>query len=407
MPRSNVTPRREVGAVAEIEIGAGKLASRGYGLDEVAIVPSRRTRDPEEVDLSWELDAYRFDLPIVAAPLDAVTSPATAVSLGRLGVLGVLDTEGLWGRLDDPLPALAELALLPAESLAGRLRWYYEQPVRPGLVAERVREIKAAGAVAAVAVTPQRTAALLPALTSAEVDLVVIRGTVVSAEHVARGREPLNLKRVIRELEAPVLVGGCASYQAALHLMRTGAVGVLVGVGAGSTARTAEVLGVGVPQATAIADVAAARMRHLVETGVYCHVLADGGVRSAGELARAIACGADAVVVGSLLAASSDAPGRGRCYGSATAHARLPKASPVVVEPGVRTPDSTGLGGAGASSLPTMAEVLLGPAHRADGRTNLAGGLRAAMAACGYESVREFQKADLVVAGARAGRSGG
>ena len=393
--------------MAEIEIGIYKSGRQAYGFDDIAIVPSRRTRDPEDVDISWEIDAFTFDLPLMAAAMDGVVSPRTAIEIGRLGGLGVLNLEGLWTRYEDPEPLFEEIARLDDDKATVRMQQMYLEPIKPELVTERIREIKASGVVSAASVTPQRTTELAPAILAGELDLLVIQGTVVSAEHVSKTAEPLNLKRFIREFDLPVIVGGCASYQAALHLMRTGAVGVLVGVGAGSTARTAEVLGVGVPQATAIADVAAARMRHLVETGVYCHVLADGGVRSAGELARAIACGADAVVVGSLLAASSDAPGRGRCYGSATAHARLPKASPVVVEPGVRTPDSTGLGGAGASSFPTMAEVLLGPAHRADGRTNLAGGLRAAMAACGYESVREFQKADLVVAGARAGRSGG
>ncbi|HEX8581315.1 MAG TPA: GuaB3 family IMP dehydrogenase-related protein, partial [Acidimicrobiales bacterium] len=243
------------------------------------------------------------------------------------------------------------------------------------------REIRDAGVVSAAAVTPQRTQAFAPHLLEAELDLLVIQGTVVSAEHVSKTVEPLNLKRFVRELDIPVIVGGCASYQAALHLMRTGAAGILVGVGPGQACTTRGVLGIGVPQATAIADARAARMRHLDETGVYVHVIADGGMATGGDIAKAIVCGADAVMVGSPLAAAHEAPGRGYHWGMATFHPTLPRGARV------RT-----------TTRGTLREILVGPAHENDGRMNLFGALRTSMATCGYESVKEFQKAEVMVA---------
>ena len=222
----------------------------------------------------------------------------------------MLNLEGLWTRYEDPDPLLEEIAQLDDEKATRRMQEIYREPIKPELVTARIREIRDAGVVAAASVTPQRTDQLLPAIVAGELDLLVIQGTVVSAEHVSKNREPLNLK-VIRELEMPVIVGGCASYQAALHLMRTGAAGVLVGVGPGHACTTRGVLGIGVPQATAIADARAARMRHLDETGVYVHVIADGGMGTGGDIAKAIVCGADAVMIGSPLAAAVEAPGRG------------------------------------------------------------------------------------------------
>jgi IMP dehydrogenase len=367
--------------VAEVEIGIGKSGRRAYGFDDIAIVPSRRTRDPEDVDISWEIDAFRFELPLMAAAMDAVTSPATAIEIGRLGGVGVLNLEGLWTRYEDPEPCFAEIASLDGDKATARMQQLYAEPIRRDLVVRRIREIKAGGVVSCASVTPQRTLELVPAILEAELDLLVIQGTVVSAEHVSRTSEPLNLKRFIRELDIPVIVGGCASYQAALHLMRTGAVGILVGVGPGNACTTRGVLGVGVPQATAIADAAGARMRHLDETGVYVHVIADGGMSRGGDIAKAIACGADAVMIGSPLAAAYEAPGRGYHWGMATFHPTLPRGTRVRVEP-----------------RGTLKEILLGPAHENDGRLNLFGALRTSMATCGYESVKEFQKAEVMVA---------
>jgi len=367
--------------VAEVEIGFGKSGRRAYGFDDIAIVPSRRTRDPEDVDISWEIDAFRFELPVLAAAMDGVTSPATAIEIGRLGGGAVLNLEGLWTRYEDPEPLFEEIAKLDNDKATARMQQIYLEPIKPELIVQRIREIKDAGVVACASLTPQRTAAYAKLLLEAELDLFVIQGTVVSAEHVSTTVEPLNLKRFIREFEIPVVVGGCASYQAALHLMRTGAVGVLVGVGPGNACTTRGVLGLGVPQATAIADARAARAQHLDETGVYVHVIADGGMSRGGDIAKAIVCGADAVMIGSPLTSAVEAPGRGYHWGMATFHPTLPRGARV------RT-DIRG----------SLQEILVGPAHENDGRMNLFGALRTSMATCGYQTVKEFQKAEVMVA---------
>ena len=367
--------------MAEIEIGLGKSGRRAYGFDDIAIVPSRRTRDPEDVDISWQIDAYRFELPLMASAMDGVVSPATAIEVGRLGGVGVLNLAGLWSRYEDADSTLAEIAEQPVEKATKRMQELYQQPIIPGLVTERIREIKAAGVVSCASVTPQRTSALLDDILAGELDMLVIQGTVVSAEHVSTVVEPLNLKTFIRQLDIPVIVGGCATNKAALHLMRTGAAGVLVGVGPGHACTTRGVLGLGVPQATAIADVRAARMRHLDETGVYCHVIADGGMATGGDISKAIVCGADAVMIGSPLAAAAEAPGRGYHWGMATFHPTLPR--------GARVQTAT---------RGTLEEILLGPANENDGKLNLFGGLRTSMATCGYVDVKEFQKAEVMVA---------
>ncbi|MCL4449370.1 MAG: GuaB3 family IMP dehydrogenase-related protein [Actinobacteria bacterium] len=367
--------------MAEVEIGIFKSGRRAYGFDDIGIVPSRRTRDPEDTDISWEIDAFDFKLPLMAAAMDGVTSPATAVEIGKLGGVAVLNLEGLWTRYDNPEPLFEEIASLDTDKVTARLQQMYLEPIKSELVTQRIREIKQAGVVSAASLTPQQTLRFAPAVLEAELDLFVIQGTVVSAEHVSKTSEPLNLKRFIRQFEIPVIVGGCASYHTALHLMRTGAVGVLVGVGPGNACTTRGVLGIGVPQATAIADAAGARMRHLDETGVYVHVIADGGMSRGGDIAKAIACGADAVMLGSPLTAAHEAPAKGYHWGMATFHPTLPRGTRV----------HTGIRG-------TLKDILLGPAHDTDGRTNLFGALRTAMATCGYQNVKEFQKAEVIVA---------
>ena len=367
--------------MAEVEIGMGKSGRRAYGFDDIAIVPSRRTRDPEDVDIAWEIDAFKFQLPLMASAMDGVVSPATAIEIGRLGGVGVLNLEGLWTRYEDPESLFEEISKLDVEKATARMQQIYMEPIKPELVAQRIREINAAGVTSCASVTPQRTESLAQAILEAELDLLVIQGTVVSAEHVSKTVEPLNLKKFVREIDIPVIVGGCASYQAALHLMRTGAAGVLVGVGPGHACTTRAVLGLGVPQATAIADARAARMRHLDETGVYCQVIADGGMGTGGDIAKAIVCGADAVMIGSPLAAASEAPGRGYHWGMATFHPTLPR--------GARVKTST---------RGTLEEILVGPANENDGRMNLFGALRTSMATCGYQTVKEFQKAEVMVA---------
>jgi IMP dehydrogenase len=367
--------------VAEIEIGIGKTARRAYGFDEVAIVPSRRTRDPDDVDIAWEIDAFTFALPMMASAMDAAVSPATAVEIGRLGGLAVLNLEGLQTRYGDPDPVFEEIASLSDEKATRRMQELYKEPIKDELVVERIREIKEAGVVAAASLTPQRVARYQRLVLDAELDVLVIQGTVVSAEHVSAHSEPLNLKEFIRTFELPVVVGGCASYQTALHLMRTGAVGVLVGVGPGNACTTRGVIGVGVPQATAIADAAAARAEHLRETGRYCHVIADGGMRTGGDIAKAIACGADAVMIGSPLTRAYEAPGRGYHWGMATFHPTLPRGARVKTR-----------------QVASLAEILVGPAHENDGTFNLFGALATSMATTGYATIKEFQKAELVVA---------
>jgi IMP dehydrogenase len=365
----------------EIEIGRGKKGRRAYGFDDIAIVPSRRTRDPQDVDLSWQLGPHRLQLPLLASAMDGVVSPLTAGLIGKIGGLGVLNLEGIQTRYIEPDAELERIAGFgPAESTRG-MQEIYAAPIRPELIAERIREIKAHGVLAAGSLTPQRVERYVGPAIEAGLDILVIQGTVVSAEHVSSFGEPLNLKRFIAELPIPVIVGGCASYSTALHLMRTGAVGVLVGVGPGAACTTRQVLGVGVPQATAIADAAGARMQHALETGQYVNVIADGGMSFGGDLAKAVACGADACMIGSPLAKAVEAPGRGNHWGMATFHPELPRGTRV------RT-----------KTIGTLEEILVGPAGENDGSLNLMGGLRTAMATCGYDSVSGFQKVEVMVA---------
>jgi IMP dehydrogenase len=365
----------------EFEIGIGKTARRAYGFDEVAIVPSRRTRDPDDVDITWEVDAYRFGLPMMASAMDAGVSPGTAVLIGQLGGLACLNLEGVWTRYEDPEPIYEEIAELDDDKATRRMQELYKEPVKEELLGRRIEEIKAGGVVSCASLTPQRVERYAPIVLEAGLDILVIQGTVVSAEHVSTQSEPLNLKRFIAGFDLPVFVGGCASYSTALHLMRTGAVGVLVGVGPGNACTTRGVLGVGVPQATAIADAAAARREHLHETGRYCHVIADGGMRTGGDIAKAIACGADAVMIGSPLTRAYEAPGRGYHWGMATFHPTLPRGARVKTR-----------------QVASLEEILVGPAHENDGTFNLFGALATSMATTGYATIKEFQKAELVIA---------
>ncbi len=368
--------------MTEIEIGRGKRGRRAYSFDDVAVVPSRRTRDPEEVSVSWQIDAYHFDIPVIAAPMDSVMSPATAIELGRLGGLPVLDLEGLWTRYADPEPLLAEIATLDPELATVRMQEMYAAEIQPELITQRVKEIRDTGVTVAGALSPQRTQQFWRTVVDAGVDLFVIRGTTVSAEHVSGRAEPLNLKRFIYELDVPVVVGGAATYTAALHLMRTGAAGVLVGFGGGAAHTTWTTLGVHAPMATAIADVAAARRDYLDESGGrYVHVIADGGVGTSGDVVKAIACGADAVMLGAALARASEAPGRGLHWGPEAHHAQLPRGHRVEV-----------------GAVAPLEEILFGPSRQADGTTNIIGALRRAMATTGYSDVKEFQRVEVVVA---------
>src|SRR3954447_24086309 len=365
----------------EVEIGRGKKARRAYGFDDVAIVSSRRTRDPDDVDITWTLGPYRFELPLLASAMDGVVSPETAGIIGGLGGLAVLNLEGIWTRYEDAEDQLERIATLDRDEATRVMQEIYQEPVKPELIAQRVREIKSHGVVAAASLTPQKVEAWHEIALDAGLDILVIQGTVISAEHVSSQGHVLNLKEFVREIPIPVVLGGCASYSTGLHLMRTGCAGVLVGVGPGAACTTRGVLGVGVPQATAIADVAGARSQHMLETGEYVRVIADGAMRNGGDVAKAIACGADAVMIGSPLARGHEAPGQGYHWGMATFHPSLPR-------------------GARVATLQngTLQEIVTGPARENDGTFNLMGGLRTSMATCGYRDIAEFNRAELMIA---------
>jgi IMP dehydrogenase len=370
----------------EIEIGRGKKGRRAYGFDDIAIVPSRRTRDPDDIDITWTLGNYRFELPLLASAMDGVVSPRTAGEIGRLGGLAVLNLEGVFCRYDDAEEQLERISGFEKDEATAEMQRIYQEPVKKELIAKRIREIKDMGVVCAASLTPQRVREYYETTIEAGVDVLIIQGTVISAEHVSTDEErpPLNLKEFIREEvppDVPVVVGGCASYSTGLHLMRTGAAAVLVGVGPGAACTTRGVLGIGVPQATAIADVAAARSQHMLETGEYVKVIADGGMRNGGDISKAFACGADAVMIGSPLARAYEAPGHGYHWGMATFHPDLPRGARV---------ETTQNG--------SLEQILLGPAHENDGTFNLMGSLRTSMATCGYEDIPSFHRAEVMVA---------
>ncbi|WP_193364236.1 GuaB3 family IMP dehydrogenase-related protein [Mycobacterium xenopi] len=376
-----------------VEIGMGRTARRTYELDDVNIVPSRRTRSSKDVSTAWQLDAYRFEIPVVSHPTDALVSPEFAVELGRLGGLGVLNGEGLIGRHADYHAKIAQVIEAaekePEPAAAIRLlQQLHAAPLDPDLLGAAVARIREAGVITAVRVSPQNAQALTPALIAAGIDLLVIQGTIVSAERVAQDRhgagEPLNLKTFIAELDVPVVAGGVLDHRTALHLMRTGAAGVIVGYGSTQGVTTSdEVLGISVPMATAIADAAAARREYLDETGGrYVHVLADGDIHTSGDLAKAIACGADAVVLGTPLAEAAEALGDGWFWPAAAAHPSLPRGALLQVAVGERAP---------------LRKVLDGPSDDPFGSLNLVGGLRRSMAKAGYCDLKEFQKVGLTV----------
>lgn len=365
----------------EIEIGLGKKGRIAYGLDDIAIVPSRRTRDPQDVSTAWQVDAYQFDIPVIGAPMDSVTSPKTAIELGRLGTVGVLDLEGLWTRYDDPEPILEHIAALGPQEATAYLQQAYAEPIKPELIVSRLHEIRDAGVTVAGALSPQRTQQYYSTVLEAGVDLFVIRGTAVSAEHVSTDHEPLNLKKFIYDLDVPVIVGGAANYTAALHLMRAGAAGVLVGFGGGAVSAVRKTIGVHVPLATAISDVAEARRDYMDESGGrYVQVIADGGMGDSGSFVTALAMGADACMLGAPLARAKEAPSHGKHWGAEARHATLPR--------GFRSDVGT---------VGTLEEILYGPSHMADGMTNFIGALRRAMASTGYVDLKNFQRCDVVV----------
>ena len=372
-----------------VEIGMGRSARRGFDLGQVEIVPSRRTRTSQDVSTAWQLDAYRFDIPLITHPTDAIVSPETAVRIGQLGGLGVLNAEGLWARHPDPPKALRAVVEAagsddPLEAVR-TLQELHAAPIRSDVLAASLGVIRDAGVVVAARVSPQRARELTPDLLAAGVEVLVVQGTIISAEHVSRDEvEPLNLKEFIADLDIPVVAGGVGDYRTTMHLMRTGAAGVIVGYGQSSATTTDAVLGIGVPMATAIVDAAAARRDYLDETGGrYVHVIADGGIEDSGDVAKAIACGADAVMLGEQLADSTESPAGGLYWTAAAAHPSLPRS------------DVSGFA-AGTADLGT---VLFGPSSSPYGRVNMFGALRRSMAKTGYSDLKEFQRVGLAVRG--------
>ena len=365
----------------EIEIGRGKTGRRSYGFDEVSIVPSRRTRDPEDIDISASIGKYRLELPVLASAMDGVVDVKFAIKMRKIGGLAVLNLEGLQCKYENADEILERISKFSDKEATREMQEIYQEPVKEELITQRIKQIKEKSDMVCASLTPKNVEKYYKVAIDAGLDILVIQGTVVSAEHVSKTKAPLDLKRFIPECPVPVIVGGCASYSTSLHLMRTGAIGVLVGVGPGAACTTRQVLGIGVPQATAIADASAARIRHLEETGVYSLVIADGGMRTGGDIAKAIACGADLVMIGSPLSRAKEAPGRGYHWGMATFHPDLPRGTRIKTD-----------------TVASLEQILVGPAFENDGTLNLFGALRTSMATCGYENIKDFQKAEVMVA---------
>lgn len=365
----------------EQSIGRGKTGRISYSLDDIAIIPTRRSRDPRDVSLSWQLDAYYLDIPCLGAPMDSIMSPKTIVELDRLGGLGVLDLEGLWTRYEDPEPCLRQIVEAPQADVTRLMQKIYSEPIKDELIGERISQIKQAGVPVAVACSPGGTKRCSPAALEAGTDIFVIRGTTISAEHVSTNVEPLNLKNFIYNLDVPVLVGGVSDYESALHIMRTGAAGVLVGLGGGAASTSRRVLGLRAPMATAIADIAAARRDYMDESGGrYVQVIADGELGTSGSIVKAFALGVDAVMLGTALARADEAPGKGMHWGQEAHHPLLPRGTRVEV-----------------GTVAPMQQILFGPSHNADGKTNIFGAVRRAMASTGYVDLKSFQKCPVII----------
>ena len=372
----------EVSRRSEARVPTSAKAMRyAYGFDEVAIVPGAFTVNPELADTSFTVGDFVFPIPIMAAALDAVVDPGFAGQFGRLGGLAVLNLEGIHTRYADPAPLLDEIAHTTKSKATALLQKVYTQPIQPELIGRRVREMKAEGIIVAVACTPANTKKFAPIAVEAGCDIFVVQSTVTTARHISHSIEGLRFERLCRDLTIPVVVGNTVGYAATHELMEAGVAGILVGVGPGAICTSREVLGIGVPQVTATIDCAAARDDYFRETGRYVPIMTDGGIQKSGDLCKAIAAGADGVMLGSLFAGTEEAPGRGNSWGMATPHAELPRGSRITV---------------GVSS--TLERVLFGPTSRNDGTENLVGALRTAMGMCGARTIREFQEADLMIA---------
>ncbi len=358
-----------------------KEMRRCYSFDEVALVPGDTTINPEQVNIDFTVGSFTFPIPILASAMDAAVDTRFAVLLNRLGGLAVLNLEGVQTRYEDADAVLAEIASVPDDEVTPFLQKVYSAPIKENLVEERIRELKRAGAICAASVTPQNTKQFAPIAAESGVDIFVVQSTVTSAHHISKSYHGLVFSELCQVMPAPIIVGNCVSYSAALSLMREGIAGILVGVGPGAACTTREVLGVGVPQVTATMDCAAAREQYLQETGRYVAVITDGGIRTGGDLCKAFASGADAVMLGSVLAQAEEAPGRGSHWGMANPHPALPRGTRIKV---------------GTSG--SLEQILLGPASVTGGTQNLIGALRTAMGMCGAQSIKEMQRVEMVLA---------
>ena len=366
----------------ETIIGRGKMARRAYGIDEIALVPGVRTLDPSLANTHWTIAGIEREIPIIASAMDGVVDVRMAVLLSELGALGVLNLEGIQTRYEDPNPILDRIASVGKSEFVGLMQELYQEPIKPELVALRIQDIKAQGAIAAVSLTPVGASRFGQVVAQARADLLFIQATVVSTAHLApEAIAPLDLHRFCQEMPIPVILGNCVTYEVALNLMKTGAAAILVGIGPGAACTSRGVLGVGVPQATAVADCAAARNEFWQETGKYIPIIADGGIITGGDICKCIACGADAVMIGSPIARAVEAPGRGFHWGMATPSLVLPRGTRINV-------GTTG----------TIQEILTGPARLDDGTHNLLGALKTSMGTLGAKDMKEMQQVEVVIA---------
>jgi len=365
----------------EVELGRSKRARRAYGFDEVALVPGRVTIDPDEIAIGLSIDGMSLDIPFLAAAMDGVVDVGFAVEMGRLGVLAVLNLDGVQCRYEDPAEVLAEIAAAPVDEVNVLLQRIYRAPVQDGLIGQRIEDIKKGGGSCAVSTVPVRAERRAGIVQEAGADCLVVQGTVLTARHVSRAHQQLSFRELTSQLRIPVVVGNCVDYATALELMDTGIKGLLVGVGPGAACTTRAVLGVGVPQVTATSDCAAARDDHLRRSGERVAVITDGGMRLGGDVAKAFASGADAVMIGSVFASAREAAGRGNHWGMATPDPNLPRGTRI----------RTGVKG-------SLEEILFGPAHVDDGSMNLVGALKSAMGVCGARTIADFQETEMVVA---------
>ncbi|KEF41212.1 MAG: inosine-5-monophosphate dehydrogenase [Cyanobium sp. CACIAM 14] len=365
-----------------IQLGRSRTVRRAYGIDEIALVPGGRTVDPEVTDCRWSLGGIEREIPIIASAMDGVVDVRMCIELSRLGALGVLNLEGVQCRYDDPEPILERIASVGRDAFVGLMQELYSQPVREDLVRRRIAEIKAGGGIAAVSATPAAALRFGAAVAESGADLFFVQATVVSTEHIGpEGGRTLDLAALCRDLGVPVVIGNCVTYEVTLQLMRAGAAGVLVGIGPGAACTSRGVLGVGIPQATAVADCAAARDDYEKESGRYVPVVADGGIVTGGDICKCLACGADAVMIGSPIARAAEAPGRGFHWGMATPSPVLPRGTRIKV-------GTTG----------SLEKILRGPAGLDDGTQNLLGCIRTSMGTLGARTLREMQQVEVVVA---------